>query len=168
VLGLYYKDVLKQDWIEHVIDVETAFLHAKRLNSDKKTYIKVPSGFEELMGIKTGTDDVIELTGVLYGEVDAPLAWAITFKKILTKIGFKQSLIDPCLYIMQDKKMTLEALMMVHVDNCKITGSRKKVMWTEKEIKKHVPIKDLGELRKFLGVNYKAGTDKIGPISEST
>jgi hypothetical protein len=93
-----------------------------------------------------GTDDVIELTGVLYGEVDAPLAWAITFKKILTKIGFKQSLIDPCLYIMQDKKMTLEVLILVHVDNCKITGSREKVMWTKKEIKKHVPIKDLGEL----------------------
>jgi len=44
VLGLYYKHVLKQDWIEHVIDVETAVLHAERLNSDKKTYIKVPLG----------------------------------------------------------------------------------------------------------------------------
>jgi hypothetical protein len=54
-----------------------------------------------------------------------------------------------------DEKGELEAIMLIHVDNCFICGSEATVKRTKEAIKKFLSIKDKGKLKKFLGVSYE-------------
>ena len=61
--------------------------------------------------------------GGMYGNVRAALAFFQEYREHLTKEKkMKQSLTDPCVFYLRDKKNILVLLALLHVDN---TGTRK-------------------------------------------
>ena len=71
-------------------DVSTAFLYGEL---EEIIYIKQPEGYDD------GSGRVCELKKSLYGLKQAPRCWNKRFGSFLTKLGFKVSEADPCLYI---------------------------------------------------------------------
>ena len=79
------------------VDFSNAFVQAD-LKADENIYIDVPKGFD----YGTSDDDgemVLKLKRSLYGLVQAPLYWNNHLKQGFEKIGFKQSVSDPCMFI---------------------------------------------------------------------
>ena len=92
VLGLATKQV----------DYTLAFIHAP---IDDEVFIEMPKGF-------TRPGYLYKLKRSVYGLRQSPLNWFLTLKSGLEERGFKQSILDPCLF--QTDKVTC----LVYVDDC--------------------------------------------------
>ena len=67
-------------------------------------------------------------------------------------MGFKQSHIDPCVYMMSGAESSL--ILGIYVDDIVICGKNlHRIEEIKKELSKKFKVKDLGELKYFLGVN---------------
>lgn len=73
------------------MDVKTAFLNGKL---KEEIYMKVPEG------IKCNEDFVCKLNKALYGLKQAARCWFEEFETALKEIGFKNSPVDRCIYIL--------------------------------------------------------------------
>lgn len=123
-------------------DIKTAFLNGKL---DEEIFMKQPPGFE--IGSK-----VCKLNKSLYGLKQAARQWNNEINRVLMSCGCKQSETDKCLYTY---KMGEEvAYVIIHVDDLLIAGSHMKVIqYIVNEIKKEFEIKDLGDVKQFLGID---------------
>ena len=66
------------------------------------------------------------------------------------QIGFKQSLVDPCLFTCLDQKF----MILVYVDNITMaTPTTAKMLWFRSKLSKQFCAKDLGEIKKILGIH---------------
>ena len=54
---------------------------------------------EPCEGLPLEKGSLIELVAPVYGLNDAPLRWHKTLADYLVSIGFRKSLLDPCLYV---------------------------------------------------------------------
>ena len=103
----------------------------------------------------------------MYGTVQEALQF---FKKLvenLKLVGLTQCQVDPCIfYLKRNGKLVL--LIASHVDDCAVAGKPSDVEWFKNEIKKYFTIKELGQLKKHLGVWYKWGEDSTGRYLESS
>ena len=61
----------------------------------------IPRGFH-VDGAKKRSDYVLKLKKNLYGLKQASFNWSQLLKAGLLKLGFKQSKVDPCLYLKED------------------------------------------------------------------
>lgn len=128
-------------------------MEAAFLNADLKemVYVELLEGFMELLkevylNVKVPDDYVLLFVKAGYGLVQAPKAWFETFVQILTKCGLTQSKADPCVfYILKLGKLI--ALVVIYVDDCIIAGRNTVVNQIKLDIKKHVSITELGELK---------------------
>jgi hypothetical protein len=150
-----------------VIDVEAAFLEA---DLEEDIYIEWPDGvldygFEDESEV---ADNCILLDKAMYGTVQAALQWFKKLVEIVTKIGLVQCAADPCLFFLHDKQGKLSLLVATHVDDCVLAGTPDVIRWFKAQVKKHVNIKDLGTLRKHLGVWYESGYDEVGRYLEAS
>lgn len=71
--------------------------------------------------------------------------------KALKDIGFRQSLVDPCLLIYDERKI----LLLMYVDNIPVaaqSGQTEDIIWFKNVISKAFKIKDLGEIKKILSI----------------
>ena len=97
------------------VDYVNAFCQAPLT---KPVYIQPPAGWRKLnrMGLSGDytfkEDHVLKLTRSLYGMADSPKNFFEHLKSNLEKVGFKQSNLDPCLFI-SDKVICL-----TYVDDC--------------------------------------------------
>ena len=72
----------------------------------------------------------------------------------LVDVGFKQSVHDPCIYTRYD------AILAVHVDDIIVaTDGVQKMKQVKRDIAGPFAVKDLGELKHFLGVTMNQGQD---------
>ena len=139
------------------IDIETAFLEAVL---KEETWIEVPDGYEFAFGKVDRKNQVMLLLKAMYGLVQAPRAFYETFRTILTsqEVGMVQSKVDPCMfYRMKDN--LLEAIMVIHVDDCAISGMPETVENIKRAIGKQLSVKDEGILSRHLGVSYTWNED---------
>ena len=97
----------------------------------------------------------------MYGTVQAALQFFKKMVQNLTKVGLRQSKVDPCVFFIK-KNNALILIIATHVDDCAIAGKPNDIKWFKNEIKKHFTIKELGPLKKHLGVWYDWGQDKVG------
>ena len=160
------KDV-NERWICEIVDVEAAFLEG---DMDEAIYIGWPEGIEEL-GYETKADTenyCILLKKAMYGTVQGALQFFKKLVEILKLVGLTQCQVDPCIfYLKRNGKLVL--LFASHVDDCAVAGKPSDVEWFKKEmIKKYFTIKELGQLKKHLGVWYKWGEDSTGRYLESS
>nr|GEZ48781.1 ribonuclease H-like domain-containing protein [Tanacetum cinerariifolium] len=123
------------------MDVNNTFLYGS-LSED--AYMLPPPGFFD-----KNDKRVCKLKKSLYGLKLAPRQWNHKLYKTLIEAGFEQSKNDHSLYIKNDGNMSLYIL--VNVDDLVITGNSKTENF-KSFLNKKFKIKDLGELKYFLGI----------------
>lgn len=132
----------KQGYQVKHFDVKTAFLYGKL---EEEIFMKQPPGFEQ--GSK-----VCKLKKSLYGLKQAARQWNIEINRVLTSIGAVQSMTDKCLYTIKREDQT--AYIMIHVDDLLIAASHSKlVKFIAEGLKKEFDIKDLGDVKQYLGID---------------
>lgn len=134
----------KLDMLLEHMDVVTAFL-----NGDLKetVYIKQPQGFED----PNFPEKFCKLLKALYGLKQSPKTWFEKIDEFLLSIGFKHSLSDPNLYIMNEKDGF--AVLALYVDDLVLAATNRKLMDKIKvALIERFKMKNLGDLSYCLRV----------------
>lgn len=130
-------------------DVTTAFLHGKL---KEEIYIRPPPGFPN-------PGKVYKLHKSLYGLKQSARVWNETLNKALLSIGFRQSVHDKCLYVLN--KNAKVSYLIVHVDDILLAASsHEMIKFIISSLQKSFPVKNMGEPSKYLGMNISR--DKEG------
>jgi hypothetical protein len=163
-LTLYFAD--SDGWMCELVDVEAAFLEGK-LKSP--VYIELPKGMVELgfMDEEEFGKACAELTGGMYGCVDAALLYFIRFCDWATDpqgLMLIQSKADPCVFYRKSKDGKPEVIVICYVDDCLIIGRKDKVEEIKNKLKLNFGTVEDGQLRKMLGVRYDWKRDQNDEI----
>nr|XP_016452878.1 PREDICTED: uncharacterized mitochondrial protein AtMg00810-like [Nicotiana tabacum] len=129
----------------HQIDVYNAFLQGDLFN---EIYMTLPQGFTS-----QGENKVCRLVKSLYGLKQAPRQWNAKLTEALLGSQFQQSQYDHSLFF----KKTTEGITMVliYVDDMLITGDCLRLIEeTKANLQQAFKMKDLGELKYFLGIEF--------------
>lgn len=132
------------DWPLYQLDVKNAFLHG---DLQEEVYLEVPPGF--------ATDQtkgkVLKLKKSLYGLKQSPRAWFDRLRRAMCNMGYKQCNSDHTVfYYHSGGSVTILA---VYVDDMIITGNDPlNISQLKKNLSKEFEVKDLGQLRYFLGI----------------
>lgn len=131
------------------MDVETAFLQGE---INENIYMTQPEGFTD------DTGRVCKLNKAIYGLKQTGRQWNIKLDMKLLEFGLERIKYDPCIYV--HRKMYL--IIAIYVDDFLIfyrdANDLKKI---REYLNKHFPMKDLGEVKRCLGLNFTRGEDFI-------
>jgi histone deacetylase 1/2 len=109
--------------------------------------MRQPPRFED----STYSDYLCQLDKALYGLKQAPRAWHARLSSVLTDLGFTASTTDSSLFIFQRPNITLYLL--VYVDDIIVVSSSTEAAdHLVHQLGTSFPLKDLGSLHYFLGV----------------
>ncbi|WKA06371.1 hypothetical protein VitviT2T_024274 [Vitis vinifera] len=135
--------VAAKQWYLHQLDVNNAFLHG---DLNEKVYMQLPPGFS------TPNDPrVCKLKKSLYGLRQASRQWYSKLSSSLLKFGFSQAKSDSSLFIKQTSTSFIALL--IYVDVVIIASNDlKEIDAVKKFLHESFTIKDLGELKYFLGI----------------
>jgi transposase InsO family protein len=138
----------------HQMDVKTAFLNAF-LPENERVYMKLPPGYAQAEGTTA-----LLLYKSLYGLKQAPFLWNQHLNDFLTSNTFpiklqKHPEVDECLYIGP------ELIVVVYVDDILLISANISIIKRAKSaLMEKYEMKDLGEARRFLGVNVTHDREK--------
>ena len=135
----------------HQLDVDSAFLYAD-LKED--VFMKPPPG----MNLPEGY--CLKLLKNLYGLKQAPRNWNKNIVDYIKSIGFKQCILDNCLFV----KCVGEEIYLIslYVDDILIAGSNLvEIEKIKQEFTTRYEMKDLGELEYYLGMKVTRTEDFI-------
>lgn len=131
------------------MDVETAFLQGE---IDGEIYMAQPKGFAD------DTRRVCKLNKAIYGLKQAGRQCNLKLIAKLLEFGLERIKCDPCIYV--HRKMYI--IIAIYVDDFLIfhrdANDLKKV---REYLNKNFPMKDLGEVKRYLGLNFTRGEDFI-------
>ena len=131
-------------WELWQMDVKNAFLQGEL---EDEVYMLPPPGLEGM--VKPG--NVHRLKKAIYGLKQSPRAWYNKLSTTLNGRGFRKSELDHTLFTLNTPSGII--VLLVYVDDIIITGSDKEGIRATKEFMKSVfDIKDLGEMKYFLGI----------------
>lgn len=135
---------VSSNWPLHQLDVQNTFLHG---DLEEAVFIKQPPGFinpDHLI-------HVCKLRKSIYGLKQAPQAWFAKLTDKLLELGFHGSRSDSSLFILHTKSDCLYIL--IYVDDIIVTGSSS-ILISDfiASLSLYFPVKDLGQLHYFLGV----------------
>ena len=142
----------------HQVDVMTAFLNG---TFEDEVYMQQPKGFE-----CPGKEEfVCKLNKSIYGLKQSPCCWNSTLDAFLKEMQFTQTASDPCIYCRKAGKDIM--FIGVYVDDIILAAKNEKQLKQVKEnLSNKYDIKDLGELKYFLGIkveqNKESGSIWIG------
>lgn len=152
-----------KDWYAVQMDVTNAFLHG---DLHEVVYMKLPRGYTHIgcrITINQGeiksvpSNLVYRLKKSLYGLRQAPRNWFSKLSTTLKSLGFTQSLADYSLFM--HTTATFITLVLVYVDDLLITGDNlAEIDHLKKMLSTQFHMKDLGELRYFLGLEISRST----------
>ncbi|WZZ50369.1 hypothetical protein YC2023_050476 [Brassica napus] len=132
------------EWDLWQMDVKNAFLQGEL---EDEVYMLPPPGLDHL--VKPG--NVLRLKKAIYGLKQSPRAWYRKLSTTLNGRGFRKSELDHTLFTLVTPSGII--VILVYVDDLIITGSDKAGIKATKEFLKSVfDIKDLGEMKYFLGI----------------
>lgn len=135
-------------WPITQMDVSNAFLHG---DLHEEVYMDLPPGYEHHSSTVSPVPLACKLIKSLYGLKQAPRQWFAKFSSTLLQFGFSQSVNDHTLFTLTTAQGFTAIL--VYVDDLLVTGSDT-AMVTKVKARLHsvFPIKDLGSLKCFLGL----------------
>ena len=134
-------------WPLHQLDVKNAFLNG---NLDEEVFMEPPPGFEQTIG----KGKVCRLIKSLYGLKQSPRAWFERFGEVVKNLGFKQSQGDHTLFVKHSNEGK-RAVLIVYVDDIILTGDDNgEIDKLKKLLAFEFEIKDLGEVKYFLGMEF--------------
>ncbi|XP_021726228.1 uncharacterized protein LOC110693416 [Chenopodium quinoa] len=132
------------------LDVNNAFLHCYL---DEEVYMVPPAGYK-----KARKGQVCKLKKSIYGLKQASRQWNKELSKLLKNLGFQQSKQDYSLFTMSLEGEFL--VILLYVDDMLITGtSTAQIDGVKKALDKAFTIKDLGDLKYFLGIEITRNSD---------
>ncbi|BBN70142.1 RmlC-like cupins superfamily protein [Prunus dulcis] len=132
-----------QDWSLHQLDVNNAFLHG---DLHEEIYMSPPPGLQ-----RQGENLVCRLNKSLYGLKQASRQWFAKFSTAIQTAEYVQSKADYSLFTCRNGK-SFTALL-IYVDDILITSNDLKAISTLKKfLHSRFRIKDLGDLKYFLGI----------------
>jgi hypothetical protein len=144
---------VSQGWSLRQLDVQNAFLHGVL---EEDVYMKQPPGFQD----SSHPDYHCKLDKALYGLKQAPRAWYSRLSLKLQALGFTSSKADISLFIY--KKGAVTIYLLVYVDDIIVTGScLAAIDALLSDLKAEFPLKDLGPLHYFLGIEVNQLSDGI-------
>ena len=141
-----------EQWEIHRMDVITTSLLGIL---DEEIYMVQPEGF-----VKTGMKRnlVCRILRSLYGLKQVACVWNQKIHAFLIKIGFVRSSADPSLYV--DAKRNI--YITIWVDDLLIAGqNRRDIANVKGQLAGEFEMKDLGELKHFLGMKISRTNNKI-------
>ena len=142
----------------HQVDMTIAFLNG---TLEDEVYMQQPKGFE-----CPGKEEfVCKLIKSIYGLKQSPCCWNSTLDAFLKEMKFTQTASDPCIYCRKAGKDIM--FIGVYVDDIILAAKNEKQLKQVKEnLSNKFDIKDLGELKYFLGIkveqNRESGSIWIG------
>ena len=147
---------VSRDWHLRQVDISNAFLHGVLTET---AYMQQPPGFQD----SQHPDYVCKLQKALYGLKQSPRAWYSRLSERLHQLGFTPSAADTSLFIFCRDGVTI--YMLVYVDDIVIASSTNIAAESLlHQLKLSFPVKDLGPLNYFLGIEV---TRNSGGISLS-
>ena len=133
------------DWPLYQLDVKNAFLNG---DLDKEVYMEIPPGTKNA----TNGSKVCRLMKSLYGLKQSPRAWFERFSKVLKEQGYIQGQADHTMFTKHSPSGKLVVLI-VYVDDIVLTGDfEEEIPRVKGVLAKEFEIKDLGDLKYFLGM----------------
>lgn len=90
--------IASMKWLIHFADFSQAFMQGSPLCREAPLYCEPPT--EGLVGIPEGC--LIQVVKTVYGLVDAPYRWNQHLDQELRNLGYKPSLLDPCMYFLHE------------------------------------------------------------------
>lgn len=127
------------------LDVTTAFLNG---TLEETIFMRIPVGFSD----PTHSGQVLKLKKAIYGLKQSSRMWYKKVDECLLKIGYFKSKYEPCMYLKRVNKNIV--IVTLYVDDFFIFSNDLKETQSLKDIlANNFKIKDLGELKKCLGVN---------------
>jgi hypothetical protein len=135
---------IAKGWSLHQMDVKNAFLHG---DLQEEVYMEQPPGYVD----QTHPNLVCRLKKALYGLKQAPRVWSDKIGQYLVTSGFQTSNADFSLYVKKTDHGIV--VIVIYVDDLIIIGdSDVNIFDLKKLLKQKFEMKDLGELRYFLGI----------------
>ncbi|KAG7536929.1 GAG-pre-integrase domain [Arabidopsis suecica] len=132
------------EWELWQMDVKNAFLQGEL---EEEVYMRPPPGLED----KEAPGKVLKLKKAIYGLKQSPRAWYHKLSTTLLGRGFKKSEADHTLFTLPSQEGIV--VILVYVDDIIISGNDKVGIQDTKDfLKSTFDIKDLGELKYFLGI----------------
>ena len=135
----------KMDWALQQLDVKNAFLHG---DLEEEVFMELPPGFEN----RLGKGKVCRLKKSLYGLKQLPRAWFENFTQSVKNMGYTQGQTNHTMFYKHscNGKITI---LIVYVDDIILTRSDEgEMLRLKKALAQSFEIKDLGNLRYFLGI----------------
>jgi hypothetical protein len=131
-------------WPLHQLDVKNAFLHG---DLQEEVYMEIPPGCSK----SNTAGEVCRLRKSLYGLKQSPRAWFDRSRHALCGMGYKQCNGDHTIFYRHSgRRITILA---VYVDDIIITGDDEtEIRQVKDSLGKQFEVKDLGQLRYFLGI----------------
>ncbi|XP_019436613.1 PREDICTED: uncharacterized protein LOC109342946 [Lupinus angustifolius] len=140
------------NWFLHQLDVNTAFLHGDLNETD---YMKIPHGLHT-----TNPSPVCKLNKSIYGLKQASRQWHEKLTKVLLSYGFNKSHYDHSL-LTKTKHSNFTAIL-IYVDDLVLIGNDfSEIQLTKQLLDTKFNIKDLGNLKFFLGLEIARSSKGI-------
>ncbi|RVW35834.1 Retrovirus-related Pol polyprotein from transposon TNT 1-94 [Vitis vinifera] len=128
----------------HQMDVKTAFLNG---NLDEDIYMEQPEGFA-----KKGNEHLVcKLKKSIYGLKQASRQWYIKFNNTITSFGFKENIVDQCIYLKVSGSKFI--FLILYVDDILLASSDLGLLRETKEyLSKNFHMVDMGEANYVIGI----------------
>ena len=141
-----------KNWHLHQLDVNNAFLHG---DLNEEVYMELPQGF-----LSSQPNLVCKLQKSLYGLKQASRQWYSKLSTTLLSYGYRHSTSDHSLFF--KASVSSFTAILVYVDDVIITGNdMTEINTVKQQLDAKFSIKDLGELRYFLGLELARSKDGI-------
>eukprot|EP00122_Pirum_gemmata_P010557 Pgem_evm1s9765 len=122
----------KLHWLIYTFDVKSAFFHS---GIDKDIYLR-PFPLLQLIGVELNEDECLKLIKSCYGSKQAALLFFTFMVQVLLNLGYKKSLVNPCIFYTRDSYVS------THVDDgCAVFRNREVKEEFERELARQVCIK---------------------------
>ena len=144
-------------------DVVQAFLQSELKESDnlKDIYVKLPDGYHTTCPTTGRTCKYGRLIKALYGLKQSPRRWSEKLTGVMKKIGFVPHPDDPCIFTYRKGKSI--AIYGIYVDDMiKATNDPSLRKYVDAILSKELEIEHQGELKEFLGMEFKTLKTKTG------
>ena len=138
---------VQSSWPLYQLDVKNAFLNG---DLEEEVFMDLPPGFKG----KVGKSKVCRLKKSLYGLKQSPRAWFERFGKAVKSHGYCQGQVDHTMFYKHTGEGKV-AILFVYVNDIILTGNdNKELERLKKALAKEFEIKDLDDLKYFLGMEF--------------
>ena len=135
------------------LDMKNAFLHGKL----EEVYMLLPPGYH----LTDNRNQVCKLKKALYGLKQSPRAWFGRFTKAMIELKYHQARGDHTLFIKHGSTRNV-TILLVYLDDILITGGDcEEIQRLTKALSRQFEMKDLGQLKYFLGIEVAYSKDGI-------